>query len=91
MLLIAPGKDIGSRQKLLAMNYKDHNIEVSVRAVSAANGWQPDIFVTYSEHGKNVLKTIRMDQTFATPTEAEKAGIEFAQKWIDDGKPDLKP
>jgi hypothetical protein len=28
-----------------------------------------------------------MDQTFATPNEAEKAGVEFAQKWIDDGKP----
>jgi hypothetical protein len=22
-------------------------------------------------------------------TKAEKAGIEFAQKWIDDGKPDF--
>jgi hypothetical protein len=28
-----------------------------------------------------------MDRTFATPDEAEKAGIEFARKWIDDGKP----
>jgi hypothetical protein len=28
-----------------------------------------------------------MDQTFATPVEVEKAGIQFAQKWIDDGKP----
>ena len=44
--------------------------------------------MSYGEHGKGVLKIPRMDQTFTTPNEAEKAGIEFAQKWIDDGKPD---
>jgi hypothetical protein len=79
----------GPGQKLRAMNYKDHQIEVSVRAVSDPHGWQPEIFVSYTEHGKAVLQCPRMDQTFATPDEAEKAGIEFAQKWIDDGKPDL--
>jgi hypothetical protein len=71
------------------MNYKGHHIEVSLQAVDDPKGWSPDIFVSYSEHGKSVLKQLRMDQTFATPKEAEKAGIEFAQKWIDDGKPDL--
>jgi hypothetical protein len=71
------------------MNYKDHHIEVSVRAVNDPDGWMPDISVSYSERGKAVLKSLRMDQRFATPDEAEKAGIEFAQKWIDDGKPDL--
>jgi hypothetical protein len=25
-----------------------------------------------------------MDQTFATPNEAEQAGVEYAKKWIDD-------
>jgi hypothetical protein len=71
------------------MNYKDHRIEVSVHAVGDSKaGWQPDVFVSFREHGKNVLKTLRMNQTFATPDEAETAGIEFAQKWIDDGKPD---
>jgi hypothetical protein len=70
------------------MNYKDHRIEVSVRAVNDSTGWQPDIFVSYIEHSKGVLKTLRMDQTFAVPNEAEKAGVEFAKKWIDGGKPD---
>jgi hypothetical protein len=71
------------------MNYKDHRIEVSVHAVGGSKaGWVPDIFVSYSEHGKNVLKTLRMNQTFANPDEAEKAGIEFAKKWIDEGKPE---
>jgi hypothetical protein len=69
------------------MNYKGHHIEVSLQAVDDPKGWSPDIFVSYSEHGKSVLKTLRM--AFATPNDAEKAGVEFAKKWIDDGKPEL--
>jgi hypothetical protein len=76
----------GKRQKLREMDYKNHHIEVSVRPVSS--GWIPDVFVTYIEKGKQMLKTFRMDQTFATPAEAEQAGVEYAKKWIDDGKPD---
>jgi hypothetical protein len=71
------------------MNYKGHHIEVSLQALDDPKGWSPDIFVSYSEHGKSVLKTLRMDQTFVNPKEAEEAAIKFAQKWIDDGKPDL--
>jgi hypothetical protein len=46
------------------MYYKDHHIEVSIRANS--NGWVPDVYVSYSENGKCVLKRPRNDQTFAT-------------------------
>jgi hypothetical protein len=31
-----------------------------------------------------------MDQSFATPDEATQGGIEYAKKWIDDGKPDFE-
>ena len=72
------------------MDYKSHHIEVSVRSVTYGSGWMADVFVTYNENGKNVLKSIRMDQTFATPDEAEQAGVEYAKKWIDDVKPDLR-
>jgi hypothetical protein len=71
------------------MKYKNHRIEVSVDAVGDPKGWRPDILVSYSEHGKSVLKTLRIDQAFPTLNEADKAGIEFAQKWIDQGKPEL--
>jgi hypothetical protein len=49
------------------MDYKSHHIEVSVRSVIYGSGWMADVFVTYNENGKNVLKSMRMDQTFATP------------------------
>jgi hypothetical protein len=68
------------------MHYNDHQVEVSVQRVSG--GWMPDIFMTYCENGKNVLESLRMNQTFATAGEAEQAGVKYAKKWIDDGKPD---
>ncbi len=71
------------------MDYKNHQIEVSVRSVSDGSGWMPEVFVTYSENGRNVLQSLRMDQTFVTPDDATQAGVEYAKKWIDDGKPDL--
>jgi hypothetical protein len=52
------------------MDYKDHHIEVSIRANS--NDWVPDVYVSYSENGKSVLKSPRIDQTFATSHEAER-------------------
>ena len=45
----------------------------------------------YSEGGRNIIKNFTIDQTFSTREEAEQAGLSFAQKWIDDGKPDLTP
>ena len=64
------------------MDYNDHRIDVSVRAVSG--GWIPDVVVTYNEGGKNMLESLPVNQTFVSPDEAEKAGIEYAKKWIDD-------
>jgi hypothetical protein len=66
------------------MDYKNHQIEVSVQCVHDGSGWMTDVFVTYHEHGKTVLESHRMHQTFATPAEAEQAGVEYAKKWIDD-------
>jgi len=73
------------------MNYKNHQIEVSVQCDPDSSGWMTDVFVTYHEHGKSVLESLRVDQTFATPDEAEQAGVEYAKKWIDDGKQPGKP
>jgi hypothetical protein len=67
------------------MDYKNHQIEVSVSVVSG--GWMPEVLVTYSEKGKNMLVSCRIDQTFATSDEAEQAGFEYAKKWVDESKP----
>jgi hypothetical protein len=47
-------------------------------------------FLYRTVNTKNVLQSIPMDQSFATPDEATEGGIEYAKKWIDDGKPELE-
>lgn len=42
-----------------------------------------------SEGGTHLMKRVLFKQSFDTPEEAEREGVLFAQKWIDDGKPDL--
>jgi hypothetical protein len=62
------------------MDYKNHHIEVSVRSVTYGSGWMPDVFVMYNENGKHVLKSLRMDQAFAAPDEADKPGSDMQKK-----------
>jgi hypothetical protein len=71
------------------MKYKDHHIEVSVRAVGDDPVcWKPDILCRTVNTVKVCLNPPN-GSDLCQPNEAEKAGIEFAQKWVDDGKPDL--
>jgi hypothetical protein len=79
----------GKAQNEREMDYKNHHIEVSVQRARDGSGWMPDVFIKYYENGKSVLESLRMEQTFATPNEAEQGGVEYAKKWIDDRKPDL--
>jgi hypothetical protein len=69
-------------------DYKGHRIQSIASFVP--DGWKPHLYVIFSEGGQNILKNFTIDQTFSTQRQAEQAGLSFAQKWIDDGKPDLK-
>ena len=42
-----------------------------------------------SEGGPQLMKRVLLKKSFETPEEAEREGLAFARKWIDDGKPDL--
>ena len=80
---------IKSAPNSISLNYKNHWIHVSVRSFRHGSGWTADVYVMHSENGKNVLNSLRTAQTFDTPSEAEQGGVEYAKKWIDDGKPNL--
>ena len=73
----------------MSADYKAHNIHAAASYVP--KGWKPHLYVVYSEAGQNILRNFTIDQTFTTSEEAEQAGLSFAQKWIDDGKPNLMP
>ena len=66
------------------MDYKNHQLEVSIQLNSQGSGWTAEVFITYFENGKNVVQTLRMDQTFTSPDLAVQSGVEYAKKWIDD-------
>ena len=69
-------------------DYKGHDIYFTASFVP--DGWKPHVYVVFDEGVQHILKNFTIDQIFATSEEAEQAGLSFAQKWIDDGKPDLK-
>jgi hypothetical protein len=68
---------------VIELDYKGHKIDVSFHS-RRDGSWGADIFVTYSEQGRNVLQTFSMDGSFATVHEAEQAGLEAGKKWVDE-------
>jgi hypothetical protein len=83
------GKQNEQGELSMDKDYKAHDIHATASYVP--EGWKPHLYVVYSEGGRNIIKNFTIDQTFSTREEAEQAGLSFAQKWIDDGKPDLTP
>jgi hypothetical protein len=69
-------------------NYKRHDIHAT--ALYVPDGWKPHLYVIYNEGDRRMIKNFTIDQIFATQEQAEQAGLPFAHKWIDDGKPDRK-
>ena len=70
-------------------DYKAYNIHATASYVP--EGWKPHLYIVYSEGDRTILKNFTIDQTFATSEQAEQAGLSLAQKWIDNGKPNLMP
>jgi len=68
-------------------DYKGHGIHHTASFVP--DGWKPHLRVVYSEGGQHILKNITIDRVFSTCDEAEQAGLAYAHRWIDDGKPNL--
>jgi hypothetical protein len=68
-------------------DYKGHAIHST--ASFLPDGWKPHVYIAFNDGGLDFLKNFTIDRTFATSEKAEQAGLSFAQKWIDDGRPDL--
>jgi hypothetical protein len=77
-VLDSSAKDVKSPTR--EIDYKHHRIDVTVRSVNDGSVWKPDVYVIYSEDGKSVLRSLRIDQTFASPDEAEQTGGRLCEK-----------
>jgi hypothetical protein len=70
--------------------YKSHLITSTAQLNPKTNRSSPKVSILCpNEGGTHLMKRVLFKESFDTPEEAEREGVLFAQKWIDDGKPDL--
>ena len=71
--------------------YKGHKITASAWRLTdrLTQKWQPKVTIMWSEGVRQLIKYPQITKYFSTQVEAEREGLAFAKKWIDDGKPDL--
>jgi hypothetical protein len=70
-------------------NHKRHRIESLGWQAAGTSVWSAKVVVSWSKAGAQESRKFRPVATFRSKAEAETYGIEFAKKWIDDGKPAL--
>ena len=67
--------------------YKGHDIHAAAWELLEPIGWEPHLHVSWWETGQKITKSFTLNQVFSTRQEAGRAGLSFAQKWVDEGKP----
>jgi hypothetical protein len=67
--------------------YKGHRITAS--AWHNPDGWKPRLRVVWGDSNITIRSPL-FKERYSTEKEAQLAGLSFAKKWIDDGKPDLR-
>ena len=69
--------------------YNHHKIVASTWQLSGSGHWEPRVTVTWNGGQQQRSKPLVFIRAFSTEREAELEGLKLAQKWIDDGKPNL--
>jgi hypothetical protein len=70
--------------------YKGHTIVASTWQLADSGHWEPRVLVTWNEQQEERTKSLVFTRPFSAQREAEREGLQFAKKWIDDGKPELR-
>lgn len=68
--------------------HRGHNILISTMRFGDTRQWKTQVKIIWSEDGQGKISTLNVNGAFGAREEAEKGGLIFAKKWIDDGKPD---
>jgi len=71
--------------------HKGHSIIVSAARTGKLREWKSRVKVIWSDDGHGKVSTLDVNGVFRERAEAERGGLTFAKKWIDDGKPDHSP
>ena len=71
-------------------HYNGHVIRVSAVRVPQTGCWRFLLWIHWNLHRDTGAKAmLHHGLEFETPAEALQAGVDFAMKWIDDGKQDF--
>jgi hypothetical protein len=72
-------------------DYKGHHIQsVPRHLLPDSDRWTAQVLVNWTDGRHEQSRRFDVKRGFATQEEAEEAGLAFAKKWIDDGKPKLR-
>jgi hypothetical protein len=72
----------------MTTEYKSHTIIIQVTEEGVR--WNCRLAVEWTEAGDFRAEPFTIGETFASQHNAESWALEFAKKWIDDGKPNLQ-
>jgi len=67
-----------------------HHIRSVPRHLADSNRWTSHVVINWTDGSRQVQTVFEVKRGFATQEEAEREGLTFAKKWIDDGKPKLR-
>jgi len=70
--------------------YRGHDIHAGAWELLNPIGWSPQFYIGWWKAGQNIFQRVTLNEIFSPREEAERAGLLFAQKWVDQGKPNLR-
>ena len=71
-------------------DYKGHHIQSVPRQLPDSRRWTSHVVINWTARSREEFRQFEVKHGFATEEEAEREGLTFAKKWIDDGKPKLR-
>jgi hypothetical protein len=71
-------------------DYKGHHIRSVPRQLLESGRWTSHVVINCTERSREEFRQFEVKRGFATQEEAEREGLIFAKKWIDEGKPKLR-
>jgi hypothetical protein len=71
-------------------DYKRHHIQSVPRQLPESRRWTAHVVINWIADSREQFRQFEIKRGFATQEEAEREGLTFAKKWIDNGKPKLR-
>ena len=76
-------------------DYKGHHIQSVPRQLPESRRWTAQVVINWTEPLEEFMQfeikhEFEIKHGFATQEDAEREGLTFAKKWIDNGKPKLR-